>query len=255
MKTSICATTSLLKCAAAALILSSTVSHAFSPLPTSTLQQRVHARASERTSGSSQLFSSVAASLPEGLSKTVVKPGSGRPLNFGDVATVRYTCSVPGASQPFARSNSQKVIVGDGIMVRGWDTALQSMTVGEKATVLVTDPERFGYGAEGIPPFVPPNAQLEMEIELLGAEDGADLATLATSDPLKPVSQYFCIHMIGSLNSVPLEVDSVDLFYCYYTMFKLLTITLFYSSFDIITENSRCHRRGVQNTAAAGSDR
>lgn len=128
----------------------------------------------------------MAASLPEGLSKTVVKPGSGRPLDFGDVATVRYTCSVPGASQPFARSNSQKVIVGDGIMVRGWDTALQSMTVGEKATVLVTDPERFGYGAEGIPPFVPPNAQLEMEIELLGAEDGADLASLATSDPLKP---------------------------------------------------------------------
>lgn len=193
MKISICAATSLLQCAAAALILSSTVSHAFSPLPsavqTSTLHLRVHGRASERKSGSSQLFSSVAASLPEGLSKTVVKPGSGRLLDFGDVATVRYTCSVPGASQPFASSNSQKVIVGDGIMVRGWDTALQSMTVGEKATVLVTDPERFGYGAEGIPPFVPPNAQLEMEIELLGAEDGADLASLATSDPLKPVSR------------------------------------------------------------------
>lgn len=116
----------------------------------------------------------------------MVKPGSGRQLNFGDVATVKYTCSVPGASQPFARSNSQKVIVGDGIMIRGWDAALSSMAVGEKATVLVTDPERFGYGAEGIPPFVPPNAQLEMEIELLGAEDGADLSTLATSDPLKP---------------------------------------------------------------------
>ena len=72
-------------------------------------------------------------------------------------------------------------------MIRGWDTALQSMTVGEKATVLITDPERFGYGVEGIPGFVPPNAQLEMEIELLGAEDGADLSTLATSDPLKPV--------------------------------------------------------------------
>ena len=99
----------------------------------------------------------------------------------------QYTCSVPGAAQPFARSNSQKVIVGDGIMIRGWDTALQTMTVGEKATVVVTDAERFGYGAEGIPPFVPPNSQLEMEIELLGAEDGADLSSLATSDPLKPV--------------------------------------------------------------------
>lgn len=127
----------------------------------------------------------------------MVKPGSGRQLNFGDVATVKYTCSVPGASQPFARSNSQKVIVGDGIMIRGWDAALSTMAVGEKATVLVTDPERFGYGAEGIPPFVPPNAQLEMEIELLGAEDGADLSTLATSDPLKPVSRVNALRLFA----------------------------------------------------------
>ena len=181
----------VLNCAVAALaLLSCTVSHAFVPqpatYPTSTSQLSRASACSGRRSNS-QLFSSAAGTLPEGLSKTVVKPGSGRQLNFGDVATVKYTCSVPGASQPFARSNSQKVIVGDGIMIRGWDAALSSMTVGEKATVLVTDPDRFGYGAEGIPPFVPPNAQLEMEIELLGAEDGADLSTLATSDPLKPV--------------------------------------------------------------------
>ena len=188
----------MLNCAVAALaLLSCTVSHAFVPqpatYPTSTSQLSRASACSGRRSNS-QLFSSAAGTLPEGLSKTVVKPGSGRQLNFGDVATVKYTCSVPGASQPFARSNSQKVIVGDGIMIRGWDAALSSMTVGEKATVLVTDPERFGYGAEGIPPFVPPNAQLEMEIELLGAEDGADLSTLATSDPLKPVSQTYFEH-------------------------------------------------------------
>lgn len=148
---------SVLNCAVATLLLScTTVSHAFVPqpaaysYPTSTSQLSRESACSGRRSNS-QLFSSAAGTLPEGLSKTVVKPGSGRQLNFGDVATVKYTCSVPGASQPFARSNSQKVIVGDGIMIRGWDAALTSMTVGEKATVLVTDPERFGYGAEGIP--------------------------------------------------------------------------------------------------------
>lgn len=196
----------VLNCAVAALLLSCTVSHAFVPQPAAYSYQTSTSQLSRASAFSgrsnSQLFSSAAASLPEGLSKTVVKPGSGRQLNFGDVATVKYTCSVPGASQPFARSNSQKVIVGDGIMIRGWDAALSSMTVGEKATVLVTDPERFGYGAEGIPPFVPPNAPLEMEIELLGAEDGADLSTLATSDPLKPVSQ--CISYISVMEGIEL---------------------------------------------------
>ena len=175
-----------------------TISSAFAPQRFSVLRQSL---SSSTRNVSGRLCSSTIASLPEGLTKTVIKTGTGASLSFGDVATVKYTCSVPGANQPFARSNSQKVIVGDGIMIRGWDAALQTMTVGEEAKIVVTDAERFGYGAEGIPPFVPPNSPLEMEIELLGAEDGADLSSLATSDALKPVrdmhdlcwQQLFCI--------------------------------------------------------------
>jgi len=151
---------------------------------------------STRPRSRSGLFSSVSAThntpIADGLTKTVTRPGSGRAIEFGDFATVKYSCRTTGAKQPFAQSTSQKVIVGDGIMIRGWDAALVTMSVGEKATVTVTDAEKFGYGAGGIPPFVPPGSDLLMDIEVLGVEDGmamsADLTTgtVSTSEPLKP---------------------------------------------------------------------
>ena len=94
---------------------------------------------STRPRSRSGLFSSVSAThntpIADGLTKTVIRPGSGRAIEFGDFATVKYSCRTTGAKQPFAQSTSQKVIVGDGIMIRGWDAALVTMSVGEKATV------------------------------------------------------------------------------------------------------------------------
>ena len=71
----------VLSCAVVALLLSGTLSHAFVPQPTACQTSTSQlSRASAACSGrsTSQLFSSASASLPEGLSKTVVKPGSGR---------------------------------------------------------------------------------------------------------------------------------------------------------------------------------
>mmetsp|Transcript_47576 Transcript_47576/g.88316 ORF Transcript_47576/g.88316 Transcript_47576/m.88316 type:complete len:292 (-) Transcript_47576:518-1393(-) len=136
-----------------------------------------------------RLFSSVSSALPEGITKSVTKPGSGGTLLLGDVATVKYSCYVPsgdGPSSPFAKSAKQKVVVGDGVMIKGWELALQTMELGERATVRVTDARQFGYGDAGVPPFVPPGAEIEMDMEILDVEAGIDLSTLATSDPLKP---------------------------------------------------------------------
>jgi hypothetical protein len=47
--------------------------------------------------------------MPEGLVKTVTKPGNGPPLKLGDVATVKYSCYLPDEA-PFARSEFQKVV-------------------------------------------------------------------------------------------------------------------------------------------------
>jgi len=103
----------------------------------------------------------------------------------GDIATVKYTCTVPGNPHPFAASSSQKVVVGDGLMIDGWELCLPTMKRGEEAEIRITDPE-YGYGGAGVPPFVPPDSPIEIRLEVLDAEAGVDLGTIASADPLKP---------------------------------------------------------------------
>ena len=58
-------------------------------------------------------------------------------------------------------------------MIRGWDVALRSMREGERASISITDPN-LAYGAAGVPPFVPPNAQIQMDIEVIMVEENVD---------------------------------------------------------------------------------
>lgn len=60
--------------------------------------------------------------------------------------------------------------VGAGHVIPGWDSAIRRMSVGERAVVQIS-PE-MGYGPEGRPPLVPPNASLEFEIELISTYFG-----------------------------------------------------------------------------------
>lgn len=109
--------------------------------------------------------------IAEGLSKQIISNGDGPQLRLGEVATISYTCTTASDNKTFSKSNKQKVVVGDGIMIEGWDLALASMSVGEKATIRIDDAERFGYGAQGIEGFVPPMAKLQIEMEVLEAEE------------------------------------------------------------------------------------
>jgi len=131
------------------------ISVAFSPITSPRLARTKHGAAS-------------LAQLPEGLVKTIAKEGNGMPVNDGDIATVKYSCAVPN-SMPFSRSERQQMIVGDGSMIDGWDIVLQSMTIGERAVVRIKDPE-LGYGAAGFPPLIPPNAEIEIDVEVLDSE-------------------------------------------------------------------------------------
>ena len=118
--------------------------------------------------------------MPQGLTKTISNVGSGRPIRLGDIVTVQYHAYLPISKIDsdmvipitIAKSSpKQKVIVGDGMMIAGWDAALLSMVVGERAIVRVDDSTAFGYGAKGVPPIVPPNAPIEMDIQILDAEE------------------------------------------------------------------------------------
>lgn len=127
---------------------------------------------STRTTTTTRLSSTVSSSSPpsSGVSKTTVVEGTGRVVRPGDAVVVRYRCTASGSDRPFARSDRQRVVAMDGSMIRGWDVAIRTMREGERSTVRVIDPA-YAYGPGGVPPFVPPNAEVVIDLEILNIEE------------------------------------------------------------------------------------
>ena len=87
---------------------------------------------------------------------------------------VKYYCKAAGSNAAFARSDRQRIVAGDGSMIRGWDVALRTMREGERASIHISDAQ-FAYGAEGVPPFIPSNAEIEIDLEVLNLEENIGL--------------------------------------------------------------------------------
>jgi len=143
------------------------------------------------------LAASVAAQvapLPEGLVKTVVNGGEpNAAIARRDIVTVKYACYSTGADDSenvlLARSEAQNMVVGDGSMVPGWDAALRSMTVGERAIVRVVDTE-LGYANKNMIDSraaaalnalgVDTNTELEFDIEVLSVRPGSEFDDISS---------------------------------------------------------------------------
>ena len=61
--------------------------------------------------------------------------------------------------------DAKRVVVGTGQVLRGWDIALMSMKLGERAEFTLA-PE-YAYGKCGSPPGIPDNSTVIFDIELL----------------------------------------------------------------------------------------
>ena len=88
-------------------------------------------------------------------------------------------------------------------MIDAWDKALATMYVGEKALIRISEAaaEQYGYGKDGVPGFIPSNAAIEIEIQVLDAEEQKTMGVsgvagmtgsgdLGLLDPSKPVSSF-----------------------------------------------------------------
>lgn len=96
------------------------------------------------------------------------KVGTGAEAVAGKTVTVHYTGwltngrkfdSSKDHGQPFSFP------LGAGQVIKGWDQGVAGMKVG--GTRKLTIPASLGYGDDGAPPVIPPNATLVFEVELL----------------------------------------------------------------------------------------
>jgi FKBP-type peptidyl-prolyl cis-trans isomerase len=93
----------------------------------------------------------------------VAKEGSHVRVHYtGWLTTGKKFDSSVDAGKPF------DFTIGDGEVIKGWEEGVAGMRVGGKRELRI--PPGLGYGAEGCPPDIPPNATLIFDIKLLGVQ-------------------------------------------------------------------------------------
>ncbi len=103
---------------------------------------------------------------PSGLQYKVITSGSGEMPVSGDTVIVHYTGKfIDGEIFDSSVRNGQPLTYPVDQFIKGWSEGLKMMKVGDKWNLYV--PSELGYGPAGFQGFIPPNAALEFEVELL----------------------------------------------------------------------------------------
>jgi FKBP-type peptidyl-prolyl cis-trans isomerase len=112
-----------------------------------------------------------------GIMKLVLKEGDGTLAAAGQTVHAHYDGKLASDGKQFdsSRKRGQPFTfpLGKGRVIKGWDAGFATMSVGEKA-VLVIKPE-YGYGARGAGGAIPGGATLYFEVELMSLSGKAEL--------------------------------------------------------------------------------
>ena len=106
---------------------------------------------------------------PSGLRYGDVRVGCGREVKTGDTVSVAYTGWLAnGTKFDTSRAPGRQPISfveGAGQVITGFDDGLLGMRVGGKRRIVI--PPAMGFGAQGRPPVIPPNATLVFDVEVV----------------------------------------------------------------------------------------
>jgi len=97
-----------------------------------------------------------------------VKTGVGRTAENGEIAIVHYTGTLESGEKfdsSFDRNQPFQFTIGAGQVIKGWDQGIPGMKEGGIRKLII--PSHLGYGRQGYPKIIPPNATLHFEIQLL----------------------------------------------------------------------------------------
>jgi FKBP-type peptidyl-prolyl cis-trans isomerase len=95
--------------------------------------------------------------------------GKGRPAKKGAQLSMQYVGVTYADGKQFDASwdNGQpfKFQLGKGSVIKGWDQGLVGIKPGGRRELII--PPKLGYGAQGQPPSIPPNATLVFIVDAL----------------------------------------------------------------------------------------
>jgi peptidylprolyl isomerase len=106
-----------------------------------------------------------------GLRYVDVKLGTGASPRVGQTVVVHYAGTfTDGRTFDSSRDRGEplrfKIAVGQ--VIKGWDEGVLSMKVGGRRKLMI--PSNLAYGESGAGGVIPPNTDLEFDVELLGLE-------------------------------------------------------------------------------------
>lgn len=101
----------------------------------------------------------------------------GPPVEVGDEVTIHYAGWLADGElfdSSFDRGRPITFVIGAGEVFPGLEEGLLGMRTGGRRSLVI--PAELGYGAEGIPGFVPPDAVLLLDVELMGLAEAGEAA-------------------------------------------------------------------------------
>ncbi len=109
---------------------------------------------------------------PKELVKRDIVKGKGAEAKDGDTIKVQYVGVVYDTGKEFGSTwdSGQPFTfkLGSGGVIPGWTQGIPGMRVGGRRELIV--PPNLGYGPQGSPPAIPPNATLIFAIDLLSVK-------------------------------------------------------------------------------------
>jgi FKBP-type peptidyl-prolyl cis-trans isomerase len=100
-----------------------------------------------------------------------ITEGTGQEVKSGDTVVMHYRGTLEDGTQfdsSYDRGEPFTTQIGVGQVIQGWDQGVPGMKVGGKRKLTI--PASLGYGEQGAPPSIPPNATLIFEVELVGIQ-------------------------------------------------------------------------------------